>query len=160
MKRLLLPALVTVAVFGALLSGHARQAAPPAPLRLAIAGLAHGHVTGFLRAAPAVRTSISWASSIPTRRCWSSFAQRYSLADSVLFTDLAAMLDRAKPEAVAAFTDTFDHLAVVEAAASRGVRRHGREAARRLDGARPGDRAGRRPRARARHRELRDDLVS
>jgi predicted dehydrogenase len=48
-----------------------------------------------------------------------NYAQRYTLPDSALFTDLATMLDRTKPEAVASFTSTFDHPAVVEAAAAR-----------------------------------------
>jgi len=47
------------------------------------------------------------------------YAQKYNLADSVFFTDLGAMLDRVKPEAVATFTDTFDHPVVVEACAQR-----------------------------------------
>ena len=36
-----------------------------------------------------------------------------------VFPDLATMLERTKPDAVAAFTSTFDHPAIVEAAAAR-----------------------------------------
>ena len=46
---------------------------------------------------------------------------RYKLADGLLFTDLDAMLDRTKPEAVASFTNTQDHPMVVEAAAGRHI---------------------------------------
>ena len=53
--------------------------------------------------------------------CSGSTPTRHGLADSVLFTDLNAMLDRAKPEAVASFTNTSDHPAVVEAAAARHI---------------------------------------
>jgi predicted dehydrogenase len=49
------------------------------------------------------------------------YAERYKLADAALFTDLASMIDRARPEAIASFTNTYDHPAVVEAAARRGV---------------------------------------
>jgi predicted dehydrogenase len=49
------------------------------------------------------------------------YAQRYGLAESVFFTDLGAMLDRVKPEAVASFTSTFDHAMVVEACARRHI---------------------------------------
>ncbi len=50
---------------------------------------------------------------------------KYSSANHVgkdqLFTDLDAMLDTAKPEAVATFTDTYSHARVVEACAPRHI---------------------------------------
>ena len=49
------------------------------------------------------------------------YAAHYGVDPSLLFDDLAAMLDRVKPEAVAAFGPTGDHLAVVEACAPRKV---------------------------------------
>jgi predicted dehydrogenase len=122
MKRLLLPTLGTACILGALLPAHAQQpAAPPAPLRLAIAGLVHGHVTGFLKAAQARKDVQIVGVFEPDKALLQKYAERYKLADAVLFTDLAAMLDRAKPEAVASFTNTYDHPAIVEAAASRGI---------------------------------------
>jgi predicted dehydrogenase len=92
-----------------------------APLRLAIAGLVHGHVSGFLRAAQG-RSDVEIVGVFePDAALLKKYAERHKLGDSVLFTDLASMLDRAKPEAVASFTNTFDHPAIVEAAASRRV---------------------------------------
>lgn len=94
---------------------------PPAPLRLAIAGLVHGHVSGFLRGAQA-RADVEIVGVFdPDAALLRSYGERYKLPASVLFSDLAAMLDRAKPEAVAAFTNTLDHPAVVEAAAPRRI---------------------------------------
>ena len=49
------------------------------------------------------------------------YAKDYKLADRLFYTSLEAMLDQAKPQAVAAFTSTFDHRRVVEACAARGV---------------------------------------
>ena len=122
MKRLLFPALAIACVLAALFPAHAQQqAAPPAPLRLAIAGLVHGHVTGFLKAAQARKDVQIVGVFEPDKALLQKYAERYKLADAVLFTDLATMLDRAKPEAVASFTNTFDHPAIVEAAASRGI---------------------------------------
>ncbi len=121
MKRLLFLALPIACVLAALFPAHAQQQAPPAPLRLAIAGLVHGHVTGFLKAEQARKDVQIVGVFDPDTTLQRKYAQRYGLADAVLFTDLAAMLDRAKPEAVAAFTNTYDHPAVVEAAASRGI---------------------------------------
>jgi predicted dehydrogenase len=92
-----------------------------APLRLAIAGLVHGHVSGFLRAAQG-RSDVEIVGVFePDAALLKKYAERHKLGDSVRFTDLASMLDRAKPEAVASFTNTFDHPAIVEAAASRRV---------------------------------------
>jgi predicted dehydrogenase len=92
-----------------------------APLRLAIAGLVHGHVSGFLRAAQG-RTDVEIVGVFdPDAALLEKYAERHKLGDSVLFTDLTLMLDRVKPEAVASFTNTFDHPAIVEAAASRRV---------------------------------------
>ena len=49
------------------------------------------------------------------------YAERYGLPDRLFFNDLEAMLDRARPEAVAAFTSTADHPAVVERLRPRGI---------------------------------------
>jgi len=99
------------------------QALEPAPaaLQLAIAGLVHGHVTGFLRAAQA-RADVRIVGVFePDEALRRTYAERYGLADAVMFADLGAMLDRAKPEAVASFTNTYDHPVVVEAAAARHI---------------------------------------
>ena len=48
-------------------------------------------------------------------------AQRFGLPQTLFFNDLEVMLDRTKPQAVAAFGTTADHPAVVEAAAGRGI---------------------------------------
>ena len=81
----------------------------------------HGHVGGFLKAAQA-RPDVQIVGIFePDAALLRQYAARHGLADAVLFTDLNAMLDRAKPEAVASFTNTFDHPAVVEAAAARHI---------------------------------------
>jgi predicted dehydrogenase len=90
-------------------------------LRLAIAGLVHGHVSGFLKAAMA-RTDVQIVGVFdPDRALQQKYAALYKLPEDVFFTDLVSMLDRTKPDAVASFTSTLDHPAVVEAAASRHV---------------------------------------
>ncbi|MGA2739833.1 MAG: Gfo/Idh/MocA family oxidoreductase [Bryobacteraceae bacterium] len=91
------------------------------PLRLCIVGLVHGHVDGFLRAA-SQRKEVEIAGVFdPDMALQRHYAQRYGLAEAVFFTDLAAMLDGVKPEAVATFTSTFDHAMVVEACARRHI---------------------------------------
>ncbi len=97
------------------------MAAAQQPLRLCIAGLVHGHVDGFLRAA-AKRPDIQIAGIFdPDTALQKHYAQRFNLADSIFFTDLGTMLDRVKPEAVASFTSTFDHAIIVEACARRHI---------------------------------------
>jgi predicted dehydrogenase len=97
------------------------RAQEPPPLRLAIAGLVHGHVSGFLRAAQARKDVEIVGVFESDAALLQKYAESNKLSDGVLFTDLAAMIDRAKPEAIASFTNTYDHPAIVEAAAARRV---------------------------------------
>lgn len=107
-----------------LILGMALLAAPllaEEPLRLAIAGLVHGHAAGFFRAVQD-RTDVRIVGVFePDTALHKQYAQQYGMAPDVFYTDLGKMLDTVKPEAVAAFTNTFDHPMVVEAAARRHV---------------------------------------
>ncbi|MFN7997681.1 MAG: Gfo/Idh/MocA family oxidoreductase [Bryobacteraceae bacterium] len=100
-----------------LAAAQSPSAAEGKPLRLCIAGLVHGHVDGFLRAATKRKDVEIVGVFDPDTALQHKYAQRYHLPDSDFFTDLATMLDKAKPEAVASFTSTYDHAIVVEACA-------------------------------------------
>lgn len=89
------------------------------PLRLAIAGLVHGHAAGFFRAAQTRRDVTIIGVYEPDAALAKQYASRYGLPPEVFYTDLDRMLDAVKPEAVAAFTATYDHPRIVEAAAAR-----------------------------------------
>src|ERR1035437_218418 len=92
-----------------------------APVRIAIAGLVHGHVDGFLRAAKG-RSEIQIVGlSDPDAALRHKYAAKFGLPESIFFSDLKTMIETSKPEAVASFTSTFDHPAVVEACAKRKV---------------------------------------
>jgi len=105
------------ALFGMLL-----MAAPllgDEPLRLAIAGLVHGHASGFFRALKNrtdARLVGVWEPDVALQK---QYAKQFDVPESIFFTDLARMLETTKPEAVASFTNTYDHAMVVEAAAAR-----------------------------------------
>ena len=115
MRRLIL-ALVAAAM---LVTVPAPRAQEPAPLRLVIAGLVHGHVSGFLRGAEG-RADVQIAGIFdPDPALLRSYGDRYKIPESARSTDLGALLDAVQPEAVAAFTSTLDHPAVVDAAARR-----------------------------------------
>jgi predicted dehydrogenase len=116
MKRFLSLALLASATVTGARSQDAK------PLRVAIAGLNHGHVSGFLnnarrRTADMVVVAV-WD---PDRALLDKYAASQHLAADQLFTDLDTMLDAVKPEAVATFTDTSSHAHVVEACAPRHI---------------------------------------
>jgi predicted dehydrogenase len=90
-------------------------------VRIAIAGLAHGHVSGFLNNATKRNDAKIVAIYDADPSLVEAYAKRYNLPSEARFTDLAKMLETAKPEAVATFTSTYDHAAVVEACARRKV---------------------------------------
>jgi scyllo-inositol 2-dehydrogenase (NADP+) len=91
------------------------------PLRLAIAGLVHGHVYGFLERLNG-RTDVQLVGiADPDAALREEYRERYGLSAAQAHATVEAMLEAARPEAVAAFTSTYDHPAVVEACAARGV---------------------------------------
>jgi predicted dehydrogenase len=97
------------------------RAQQPPPLRLGIAGLVHGHVSGFLRGA-VKRPDVELVGVFePDAALLRKYADSYELPETALFTDLSTMIDRARPEAIASFTNTFDHPGIVEAAAIHHV---------------------------------------
>jgi predicted dehydrogenase len=115
------PRIVAFAFVCSLLALVSAQDPAPLRFRLAIAGLVHGHVSGFLRAAQ-TRSDVQIVGIFePDTVLHRAYAQRYGLDASVFFTDLPVMLERTKPEAVASFTSTYDHPMVVEAAAARRI---------------------------------------
>ena len=101
-------------------SAGAAPAARP-PVRLAVVGLVHGHVRGFLDRLKG-RTDVQLVGVVDADAgLRDSYRERYGLAPAILHATTEGMLAAAKPEAVAIFTSTYDHPAVVEACASRGV---------------------------------------
>ena len=98
------------------------QSSEAKPLRIAIAGLSHGHVSGFLRSAQRRATDVVivavWD---PDAELLAKYARSDHFADDQLYSDLNKMLDTLKPEAVAIFSDTYSHAAIVEAVAPRHI---------------------------------------
>jgi predicted dehydrogenase len=92
------------------------------PLRVAIAGMVHGHVDGFLHGA------VKWTDEIeivgiaePDRALFDSYAKKYGLDAKLYHADLAEMISATKPQAVLAYTNTADHRKVVEVCAKQRV---------------------------------------
>jgi predicted dehydrogenase len=97
---------------------------PPAAAtraRIAVAGLVHGHVGRIMRLLQG-RNDVELVGVFdPDETLRRQAAERYGLSPTLFFGDLEQMLDRAKPQAVATYTSTFDHPVVVEACAKRHV---------------------------------------
>src|SRR5438270_3630832 len=87
-----------------------------APLRVAIVGLVHGHVAGFL--GPALKRSDIRIVGIaePDQQLAQRYATEFKL-DSLLYSDVESMLAKVHPQALLVYTDTRDHRRVVEVAA-------------------------------------------
>ena len=88
-------------------------------LRLGMIGLAHGHATGFLRAALSRADVELVGISEPDRGVLDKYAERFNIERTRLYASHAEMLDKAKPEVVMVFSSTFDHLEAVELCARR-----------------------------------------
>jgi predicted dehydrogenase len=90
------------------------------PLRLAVAGLRHGHAPFIFERKG--KTDITVVGIYePDPELADRYAKRYHLGKNLFYTDLNKMLDAVKPEAVAAYGSIFDHMKVVEICAPRGI---------------------------------------
>ena len=90
------------------------------PIRLAVAGMSHGHISFILGRADKKDFEIVgvWESNNDLVKIRT---KEFNLQSELVYSNLAEMLDKVQPEAVVAFGSVFDHLAVVEACALRGI---------------------------------------
>ena len=101
--------------------GFAQSPETPPPLRVAIVGLVHGHVHGFLKQYQH-RPEIEIVAVVePDAQLRSRAAARYGFDASRMFADLEQMIGKVRPQAVLVYTNTRDHRGVVETCARHGV---------------------------------------
>ncbi len=92
----------------------------PSPVRMAIAGMTHGHVIWNLRRWH--REDVDTVAFCePDQALVDRYAREFDLPRDRLYADLDTMLDAVRPEAVCAFGSIYEHLRVVEACAPRGI---------------------------------------
>lgn len=103
----------------AALPGFAQESG--APVRVAIVGLVHGHVQGFLPALAKSQEAKLVAVVEPDTALARRYADKYQLDQKLFYTDLDAMLKQQHPDAVLVYTTILDHRRVIEAAARYGV---------------------------------------
>ena len=119
MKRMLPLALVSTLLAATFASAQTTPAKPP--LRVGIVGLVHGHVHGFLGQS-LHRPEIEIVGiAEPDHQLLAAASARYGFGPTLLFTDLEDMLQKAHPQAVLVYTNTYDHRRVVETCARHGV---------------------------------------
>ena len=95
--------------------------AQPAPLRVAIVGLVHGHVEGFLSALPQHRDVELVGIADPDPALAAKYEKKYALPASLFFTGTEEMIQARHPEAVLVYTSIGDHRKTIEIAARHGV---------------------------------------
>jgi predicted dehydrogenase len=91
------------------------QAAPP--IRVAIVGLVHGHVGGFLHNLPAHPEIQLVGISEPDAALRQQYINRTHLPSTLFFSTEAAMLQSTHPQAILVYTSTAGHRAAIEQAA-------------------------------------------
>jgi glucose-fructose oxidoreductase len=91
------------------------------PIRVAIVGLVHGHVKGFLSALPKNPSAQLIAIVEPDTALAKQYASQYNLPSSLFDTDLEHMLTTQHPDAVLVYTTIQDHRRVIEAAAHHNI---------------------------------------
>src|ERR1700676_2537950 len=91
------------------------------PLRVAIVGLVHGHVAGFL--GPALKRSDIEIVAIvePDQQLAHRYTDQFKLDRQLLYRNVEQMLTTGRPQAVLVYTDTRDHRRIVEAAARHDI---------------------------------------
>jgi predicted dehydrogenase len=90
------------------------------PVRIGVAGLSHGHVSWILQRPNRGDIEIVGITE-PDEQVVQRYAQKFGFKLDLVYQDLATMLAETQPEAVVAFGSVYQHLAVVEACAPRGI---------------------------------------
>ncbi len=105
----------------ALFSLSTQAQTPPPHLRVAIVGLEHDHVAGFLRALPqhpdVDLVGIADADPDVTAK----YAKRFNLPATLFFKSEANMIEVSHPQAVLVYTSVAEHRHAIEIAAQYGV---------------------------------------
>jgi glucose-fructose oxidoreductase len=101
-----------------------------APLRVAVIGLEHGHVSGFLNGGSALvpaggalhRPDVQVVGIVePRRELFDSYAKKFQLSADLYFQTIGAMAEKVHPEAALVFTTTLGHTAAVEECARHRI---------------------------------------
>jgi predicted dehydrogenase len=115
LSRILLLALLVTA------PGMAFAQTPPPPLRVAIVGLVHDHVAGFLAQLPQHQNVelVGIAEADPA--LVAKYEKKYGLPETLFFKSMANMIEVRHPQAVLVYTSIAEHRHAIEIAGQYGV---------------------------------------
>jgi predicted dehydrogenase len=91
------------------------------PLKVAIVGLEHGHVEGFLSQLPKHTDVQLVGIADANTELWQKYGKKYSLPDTLFYKSEANMIERTRPQAVLVYTSIGEHRHAIEIAAQYGV---------------------------------------
>ena len=94
---------------------------PPPPIRVAIVGLAHGHVEGFLAALPQHSDVQLVGIAEADTSLWTKYGKKYALPDTLFYKSMANMIERCHPQAILVYTSIGEHRHAIEIAAQYGL---------------------------------------
>lgn len=108
-----------------LLSGvfvaNSASAQTSTPVRVAIVGLVHGHIEGFLRLMPSHPEVTLVGIAEPDASLRQKYETRFHLAHNLFFASEEEMLNRVHPQAVLVYTSIAAHRAAIEEAARHHI---------------------------------------
>ena len=102
-------------------SGAARAEDKPEPIRVAIVGLAHGHVEGFLSQLPRHPDVQLVGIAEEDTALWTKYGKKFSLPDALFYKGMANMIERTHPQAILVYTSIVEHRHAIEIAAQYGL---------------------------------------
>ncbi|MGZ8523995.1 MAG: Gfo/Idh/MocA family protein [Chitinophagaceae bacterium] len=90
------------------------------PVRMAVAGITHGHAGFILGRKPKPDIELVGIYE-PNSDLAKRHAKSFGIRPDLFYTDMNKMLEATKPEAVVAFGSIYEHMAVVETCAPKGI---------------------------------------
>ena len=121
-KSYILVALFAISIIGCFAQKNPlnTQSNTQKPIRMAIAGMTHGHTSFILGRKDKGDFQLVGVFE-PNTELANKLSKKYGFDPKLIFDNLEKMLDNVKPEAVVAFGSIFEHMAVIEACAPRGI---------------------------------------
>jgi scyllo-inositol 2-dehydrogenase (NADP+) len=97
------------------------QASNQRTLKVVIAGLVHGHASGFLEHYQHRPDLEIVGIAEPSRELFDRYAQKFNLDSKLYYSDLDEAIQKTHPDAALGYTSTYDHRRIVEVAARHHV---------------------------------------
>jgi glucose-fructose oxidoreductase len=110
-------------LFAAIVSGFSTPSilAQPAPIRVAIVGLEHGHVAGFLPQFPSQHDAQLVGIVDPDPALCARYKEQFHLDASLFYSSLDDLFAHQQPQALLVYTPIAQHRRIIEAAAAHNV---------------------------------------